>query len=278
MLAVALALGSAALWGVGDFLGGFFTRKHALASVVLLSQAAGIAALLVLAGVAGLGVNGRAFAVGFLGGLCGGVGLVAYYRALATGTMSIVSPVAACGALVPFGLALAGGERPSPLSVVGAGVAFTGAVLASFHEHRGGGAARRAVSLAVVTALMFGGLLYLLGRASEEGGSFPALLGARAGSLVLVSAWALAVRPLLPRGLRIVVPVAIVGILGTAANGLYALASERGLLSIVSVIASLSPILTVVLAYSVLGERLFAVQRLGVVLALAGVALVVAGT
>jgi drug/metabolite transporter (DMT)-like permease len=191
--------------------------------------------------------------------------------------MSIVSPIAACGALVPLGLALAGGERPTALALGGATLALTGAVMASFHEHRGGGAGREAVLLAVLTALMFGGLLYFLGRASEGGESFSALFGARSGSLSVVAVWALLLRPAFLIGLRPLVLVAVVGLLSTGANGLYALASERGLLSIVAVLASLYPVTTVLLAHLILAERLVPVQRLGVTLALSGVALVVAG-
>jgi drug/metabolite transporter (DMT)-like permease len=274
VLAAASALG----WGVADFWGGLLARRLPLVGVVLFSQAAGVSALLLLAAAGGLGVGGAAFALGALGGLCGGAGIAAYYRALAIGTMSIVAPVAACGVLIPFALALAEGERPTPLALAGAALAIGGAVLASFHEQRGGGAGREAIVLAVVTALMFGGLLYLLGRGSKEGDSFSALLGARSGSLSLLVAWALLLRPAVrPPQLIALAGVAIVGLLGTGANGLYALAAERGLLSLVSVLASLYPVGTVLLAHALLGERLLAAQRAGVALALAGVALVVLG-
>jgi drug/metabolite transporter (DMT)-like permease len=71
--------------------------------------------------------------------------------------------------------------------------------------------------------------------------------------------------------------LAIVGVLDIAANGFFAVASTKGLVSVVAVVSSLYPVTTVVLARVVLGERLRAVQRLGALAALLGVALVSAG-
>jgi drug/metabolite transporter (DMT)-like permease len=277
-MAILFALGSSLVWGCADYMGGVFSRKQPLAAVTLVSQAAGFAALLIWLATAGFHLDGRAFGFGILAGLGGGAGLALFYRALAVGTMSIVSPVAACGALVPFGLALAGGERPSALVLAGAVVALGGAVLASADEHRADDPGRRrGALLAIGAALMLGLFIYFLGRGGQQGETLTTLVGARVGSLALLGSWAIATRAPVRLSRAAIPGVAALGLLDVTANGLFVLASARGYLSIVSVLGSLYPIATVLAAYLFLGERIGRVQRVGVVLALAGVAVVASG-
>jgi drug/metabolite transporter (DMT)-like permease len=237
------------------------------------SQAAGFVALLVATAAVG-SLNGEGVLIGLLAGVGGGTGLAAFYRALAVGTVSVVAPIAACGAAVPLVLALASGDNPSAVALVGAVVALGGAVLASLEERSAEDAGRRdAVLLAAAAAVLLGLFVYFLGRASQHGGALSALFGARFASLTLLAGWAVAVRaPLRFEGR--VGAVAAVGLMDIAANALFALASRHGVLAIVSVLGSLYPIPTVVLAHVVLRERITAVQRVGVVVALAGVAMV----
>jgi drug/metabolite transporter (DMT)-like permease len=264
-------------WGSADFGGGLLTRRFPVVSVAVASQAAGFAALGVVALVAGAGIDGEGFAIGLLAGVGGGLGLAAFYRALAVGTVSVVAPVAACGAVVPLVLSLAAGDDPHAIALVGAVVALGGAVMASLEERAADEAGRRdAIALAAVAALLLGLFVFFLGRASQHGGAISALVGARSGSLALLAAWAIAVRAPLGFG-RSTAAVAAVGILDVVANALFALASREGLLAIVSVLGSLYPIPTVVLAHVVLRERISATQRAGVLVALAGVAMVAAG-
>ena len=117
--AVLLALASATAWGVADFSGGLVSRSRADVPVTVISQAAGFVALLVAVGIADDGIDHRSFGIGILAGLGGGAGLAAFYKALSLGTMSIVSPVTACGAVVPFTISIATGERPGTVAVVG---------------------------------------------------------------------------------------------------------------------------------------------------------------
>ena len=193
-----------------------------------------------------------------LAGIGGGVGLAAFYKALSLGTMSIVSPIVACGAVVPFAISLATGERPSGLAVAGAAVALTGAVLASTEERRApGGGRARAVAIAALAAVALGLFTYFLGLGSREGSALSTLVGARVGSLTILLA---------PRGrdARAAAHRAGAGsgasprsaCCDVAANALFALASTRGLLSLVSVLGSLYPVMTVLLAFAILHERL----------------------
>jgi drug/metabolite transporter (DMT)-like permease len=275
--AIALALGASLAWGTADFGGGLLTRRLPVVSVAVVSQAAGFVALGLVVLVAGLGIEGEGFAIGLAAGVGGGLGLAAFYRALAVGTVSIVAPVAACGAVVPLVLSLAAGDDPKAIALAGALVALAGAVMASLEERSAEEAGRRdAVALAAVAAVLLGLFVFFLGRASQHGGAPSALLGARSGSLSLLAVWALAVRTPLALGRR-AAAVAGVGLLDVTANALFALASREGLLAIVSVLGSLYPVPTVVLAHVVLGERITTTQRLGVLVALAGVAMVAAG-
>lgn len=273
-MAIVYALSSSFVWGCSDFLGGLFSRRLPLAAVTLISQAAGLVALLAWLAGSGFHLGGAAVALGAVGGIGGAIGLSAFYKGLAIGTMSIVSPVAACGALVPFGIALATGERPAGAAIGGAVIALSGAVLASLDERRAEGDRRRGAILAIVAAVAIGLFIYFLGLASKHGPALSALLGARIGSLAMLAAGSMLFR--MPRRVerRDVPGVAAVGLLDTSANGLFVLASAGGFLAVVSVLGSLYPVVTLLAAHALLGERISAPQRFGVGLALAGVAVV----
>ena len=278
MAAIALALASSLLWGAADFWGGTITRRLAALAVASVSQALGFAGLLAVWAIVGEAPDGRAIWIGVLGGLGGGFGLACFYKALAIGTMSIVSPIAACGAALPLVISIATGEQPALIALVGAPVALTGAMLASVEEHGSGpGDRRQAVLLAVATAVGSGVFLYLLGLAGNDGSEFSALFGARLGSLALLGSALVVLRrsPAIPRGS--LAAVAAVGLIDVAANGLFVAAGARGLLSIVAVLGSLYPVVTVLLAHLVHGERITRFQVGGVSVALVGVALVSVG-
>src|SRR5206468_11456873 len=166
-------------------------------------------------------------------------------------------------------------ERPSSLAVVGAVFALGGAVLASVEERRAASPERaRAIALAVAAAVALGLFVYFLGLGSRDGDALSTLFGARIGSLAILLALALA------RSAPIRVPrvslaaVAAVGIADVTANALFAAASTSGMLALVSVLGSLYPVATVLLAHVLLGERLTRAQQAGVAVALTGVALI----
>lgn len=242
-----MALASSVVWGAADFSGGSLTKRLPTFAVTVVSQAAGFAALLVAAGVRGH-VDSGSFALGVVAGIGGGAGLAAFYRALSLGTMSVVSPLVACGAVVPFAISLATGERPTALAV--------------------GGAA---------AALALGLFVYFLGLGSRTGDALSALVGARVGSLALLVALAGARRAPLRVPRSALAAVAGVGLADVSANALFAFASGHGLLALVSVLGSLYPVVTVLLAHLLLGERLTRPQQAGVVVALAGVLAIAGG-
>ena len=277
-MAIALALGSSLVWGCADFLGGIFSRRQPLAAVTLISQGAGFVALLLWLAGTGFELDGRALGLGLLGGIGGGCGLALFYRALAVGTMSIVSPITACGALVPFALALVTGERPAVLVLLGAIVALAGAVIASAEEHRSdqpgdagprcSHSSRRACSGSSCTS---SASRDRTARRSRPSSALASARSARSGS------WAATTRAPLRVDRSALPAIAAIGLLDTGANALFVLASARGYLAIVSVLGSLYPIATIFAAYLFLHERISRTQRAGVALTLVGIAFVAAG-
>ena len=192
--AVLLALASAATWGIADFSGGFVSRRVPTIPVTVISQAAGFAALLVAVAVAGGGIDRRSFGIGILAGLGGGAGLAAFYKALSLGTMSIVSPITACGAVVPFAISIATGERPSGDRDRrgGARARRRGARVGRGAARRGARTAPGRSLLAAVAAVALGLFTYFLGLGSREGSALSTLDGrpgrlARPCSLLLAA-------------------------------------------------------------------------------------------
>ena len=278
MLAVFLALGSAAGWGGADFLGGNATRRLPILTVSLVSQAVGFAFVLglVVSGWDGL-PDARTVILGLVGGCLGAVGLAALYSALAIGPMGVVAPMVALSVVVPVAAGFMNGERPSPWQLVGVGAAIAGVVLAARPPSAGEArVSSRAVWLAAVAAVCLGLLAVFLGRAGETD-AFWAVLMVRIASLTLLGTAVLVRRPSFVMQTSQRVSLASVGILDSGANLLFVLASQRGLLSLVAVVASLYPVTTVLLARGVLGERLSRAQAAGVGLALVGIALIAVG-
>jgi drug/metabolite transporter (DMT)-like permease len=245
-------------------------------AVTVISQAAGFVLLLVALGVRG-DLGTRSFLLGVIGGIGGGIGLAAFYKALSLGTMSVVSPIAACSAVVPFVVSVATGERPAAIAVAGAVLALAGAVLASVEERRSASPERaRAIVLAGVTAAALGLFVYFLGLGSREGDVLSTLVGARVGSLGMLLVLAMGQRATLRLPGRSAGAVVAVGLADVSANALFAFASGHGLLALVSVLGSLYPVTTLLLAHVLLGERLTRPQQAGVALALVGVVAIAA--
>ena len=285
MLAVALGLASSLCWGLADFFGGLQSRLRPLVAVLLVSQVIALTLLALFALVfAGEGPSAAAAAWAALAGSVGCLALAAFYRGLAIGTMGVVAPLSATGAAVPVLVGVAEGERPGAVQVAGMVLALVGILLAS-REASGEPApgqderpaSRAAIGLALVAALGFGTFFVGVARATETAEVTWVILISRSCSLLLVAAAALVIRPELPRDARSLVPLAAVGILDLAANGLYAVATTKGLLSIVAVLGSLYPAVTVILARLVLAERLTRVQGAGVIATLCGVVAISSG-
>jgi drug/metabolite transporter (DMT)-like permease len=279
MLPLLLALGSGMGWGTADFLAGLAARRQALFVVMAVSQGAGlvfVAAVVLLRGEEPQ--HATAVWYGVAAGVLGAVGLAALYRALAIGRMSIVAPTAALSGVVPLAWGLARGDHPSAVQAAGIALAVVGVILASRPFDAGSG--RRTavgVGLALIAAVTLGGLVVLL---DEIGRTDPlwGVLAVRVSAVTLLSLALLVRRPSLRLSFRDLRWLVAVGVLDNGSNLLFALAADAGgLLALTSVLGSLYPVATVVLARLFLHERLERHQAAGVAAALVGVALIAGG-
>ena len=276
------SLASAASWGVSDFLGGLQTRRLPVLGVLAVSQPAGlvlVALFIVFAGADS--ISAGKLAIAFLAGAASLGGLAAFYSAMAMGTVSVVAPIAALGVVVPVVFGLAEGESPDALQLAGLVPAIAGVVVLSYEERpeeaETARTARLSIVLAIVAGLGFGIFFTGLDAAAPDRPGW-AILAVRVGGLVTVLVALLVARPRLD-GVRAAWPVLIViGVFDVLANALFAIASTKGALPVVAVVSSMYPAFTVGLAHAVLGERLATLQWTGVVLALAGVAMIAAGS
>lgn len=282
---IVLALAAAASWGASDFLGGLTERRSPGAAVAFSSQLVGLVILVLTAPAVAGSAGGGDLAWGLAAGVGGAMGVALLYHGLAVGLMSVVAPVTAVGAAtLPVVFGLATGERPPALALLGVVLALMAvAVLCAFPGPGGHGSTvvgrpglRDAGLLAgLVSGVGFGLFFIFLGRAGQGAGMWP-LVAARVSSVTLLGAVLLSGRrSLLPRGAG--PGIVVIGLLDVVANVCYLLATRRGLLSIVALLASLYPAATVMMARVVLGERLSRVQAVGLAGVGAAVALIAIG-
>jgi len=274
---VVLALASALLVGGADFIGGITSRRAVAVRIAATAQLIG----LVLAVPAAIVVGAErvtAFDAGWsvASGLVVGIGLVAFYGAMARGTISVVAPLAAMiGASVPVGYALVRGERPGTVVLAGLALAVLAIALVSVSRETDE-RARAGIGLAIGAGVLFGLFYVFLSRAHEDAGLWPVVLS-RAGSGVGLLVVALAVTRGLDPGRPAWRAVGAIGVLEVAAAVTLLLALQSGPVSVASVIASLYPVSTTFLAATLLHERLQPTQVAGVLLAFVAIVLVSTG-
>ena len=279
MLAVALALGSSACYGVSNFLGPQLARRHSLVSVLVISQLASlVASVLYLAWDRGpvLPLSGVLTAI--LAGAANAAALIAFYRAAELGPLAVAAPIGAVGAIVPVTWGLASGDPLAPVQAGGIVLALAGSALAASLAEPAGTAGRefpdpRASALwAAGAALGFGVFLTALPLAAEDGRAW-AILDARVALVVVLLLWA----GQRLTGIRVTGDLPLLtlpGLLLVAGTVLYAFAAGEGQLSLVSVAGSLFPVFTVGLGVILLGERPSRLQSAGIAAAMVGVTLI----
>lgn len=277
-MALVLALSSGLSFGIADFTGGLAAKRASAVAVTLVSQAIGLIVLLPLMGVLPGSPSTAALVWGGAAGIAGATGVAAYLRALALGPMGVVAPLASVvGAMVPVAAGLVAGERPSVLAAVGIVVGLAAIVVVA-----GGGervavraAAARGPLLAMAGGAAFGVFFVLLDLTPDGSGLWP-LIGARIASLSLMGTVVAVLRRHLPS--RAALPmVAVSGALDMLANILFLLATRTGMLTISALLASLYPVVVVVLARQLLAERLRRPQVVAVALALLSIAVITVG-
>lgn len=279
MLTLGLALAACVGWGAADFLGGLKSRSLPTLTVLIFSNIAGLAVVTAIIGGSGRVMpRDPALLWAPAAGLLAAATMFMLYRGLATGCMAIVSPISATGVIIPILFGLGRGETLSYFQAIGISAAFVGTVLAARERARPDQNGRLAagVGLAIGAAFATGAFFVVIDQASAVD-PYWATLFMRLGfaaALMLLFVWH---RPALHIGRPHLLGIISLGTIDSLASFSFVLATTMGMLSIVSVVSSLFPLVTVMLSAVVLHERPAGVQALGVMLALAGVGFISAG-
>ena len=275
MRSIGLALGASLSWGVGDFFGPLKGRTLGALPVLLYVQLGGLLTIVLVVATRGKGPTDATALLAIPAAISGTLGLYAYYRGIAVGAISIVAPIAGVSAVIPVAFGIATGDRPSTWQWAGMATSLLGVFLAS-RENEGGRRVAAGVGLALLAAIGFGGYFPPMHAAGNADFWWASLIFRLTSTSVILAAVAVR-RPALGVPAVQIPFLALIGTCDMLGVLLFAAASTSGLVSITSVLASLYPIVTVLLARVVLKERVARSQELGVVLTLTGVALISAG-
>ena len=247
---VVFGLGASLSWGTGDFSGGLASRRAHVYTVVLGVYVTGVILLPILALMWREALPSWHDALwGASAGLVGTLGLTAYYRALAVGRMGINAPITAVlAATLPVIFSAFALGLPSPLQLAGFG-------------------------LALLAGLGIGGFFILIGQVSPRAVFWP-LTCARIVSLLFMFVFVRARgEALLPK--KPVFPlILLAGALDVAGNVFFVLAAHAGRLDVATILSSLYPAVTVLLAALILRERVSRIQAVGIALALGAILLI----
>jgi drug/metabolite transporter (DMT)-like permease len=285
VLAVRLALGSSLAYGCSDFLGGLGARRAHVLRTVMVAAPVSLAVELLLWPLLGATWSAPALGWGAASGLASAAAFALLYRTLAIGPMSVLSPVSAVvSAALPVGVGLALGEHLGAAAVLGIALALVAVVLVAGPGsdrdtgpgHPPARPGRSALLLAVAAGTAIALQLVCLDRAPTDSGLAPLITGRAVSSVVTVAAALLLHRRLGPE--RPSLPIAAgAGALDSLANLAFLLAVRSGDLAVVAVITALYPAGTVLLARTVLAERLGRAQLVGLGTAAASVCLLALG-
>ena len=279
-----LALLSSLLWGTADYLAGNLSKRYRALAVTGVSQFFGL-----LFGVSVIAIGTQFgspfirptlqwdgyFVAGAIAGVSGFIGLLAFYSGLATGRMGVVSPISSLSVLIPLTVAYAQGERATTLQTVGITVALLGAFLASGPEIKGGLPVKPLI-FAVIAAFGFGGALTFIAIGAKID-SMHTMTSMRVASVSICIVLALTFRTIGGFTAKLFPLLIFIGVADFLANFLLGVATTKGLVSIALVLGSLFPIVTALLAFKFLNERLHKVQYLGIFFAILGVSLIAIG-
>jgi drug/metabolite transporter (DMT)-like permease len=277
-MTILLSLLSAASYGLGDFNGGIFSRRGGAWAVSLVAQLAGTALVLLLVAFDGGSPTAGDLAWAVVAGVGNGFGTAFLYRGLSSGRMGVVAPVSGVGAvLVPVAVGVLTGERPGAVVWIGVLLALPAIWLVSREPSTGpSDGSGSGILDGVLAGLGFGTLFAALAQVPAEAGFLPLALNQLiAGGAIIAVALVLR-QDWVPRN-RYALGGAISGALGALATGLFQVATHHGYLTVAAVITSLYPAFTVLLAATVLRERVHRTQAIGLALCAGAVVLVAAG-
>lgn len=278
-MAALLALISSVSWGVADFIGGLAARRAGSAQVLVVSYPAGavvitIFALTIIPGE----FSPELFGYALITGTIGSIAIALLYAALVRGQMGIVSPITAVmSGAIPVVVGVLRGEQPSSWAYLGMATAVVAVILVSRESQHHGKTPPIAILLAIASGAAIGLYLTALGLAPQDSGVWVAALGRWVSTVIMVLFVFLVVRSFTRSNFPWSLAIAA-GVLDALANGVFQLASQRGLLSVVAVLGSLYPAATVVLARFLINERMNRIQGVGVLLALTAAGLLAFGS
>ena len=274
-LGIAAGLIGSLSFGAGDFAGAFAARRSGAMVVVAGAHSAGLVALLIGAAILRPAApDAGSMLVAVAAGVAGVAGLAALYRGMSIGSMGLVTSLSGAGSLaIPLLAGALLGATVSPVQLVGVGCAAGAAAAA-------GGASRdevgrRSLALAGLAAASFGAWYVLIDLAARGGDPLWALVFSRAASaliavvVVLLSGFDRSRAPL--------VVILAAGLLDVGGNAGYVIAREQMHLGLAAALVGLYPVVTVLLARVLLGERLTRLGQVGVALAVIGIVLISAG-
>lgn len=274
-MAAVLAFLSSIVWGTGDFFGGKMSRYRSAFAVTLGMQVFGLVFVCAWALLTGVWEYGSFWVGGMAAGVTGLIGLVAFYSALASGTMGVVSPIASLGVIVPLSYGLLRGEQPTSLQWMGILTAIIGVMAASGPELSGNVSARPLL-LAGLAAGMFGVALGFMADGAQTNPTMT-IVAMRVAQVTIGIAMFIKWRGFGGLATQDLPLLAVIGFCDVSANVLYAVAAGIGPISIVAVLGSLPPLATAALSAAFLKERMTGVQYAGVALAMIGVVMLNAG-
>ncbi len=292
MLTIALGFATSLVYGFADFFGAIASRRIKPVTVTFVSGAIGLAFLLALSIFVGADFSPGALFWGTAAGITSAIAMSALYASLAIGPISIVSPLSAViSAIVPSAVGFAQGDRFSGLGFAALGAILVAVFLVGFVP---GKDARlpslKGLVLAVVAGGGIGVVLICLDQAPSDSGLAPVILLRATAAAILGAVTLFTFGAAIRKRLRTTqteeittasskVPakfwysVAVTGLFDSSANVFFILASRIGSLTVVSVLTALYPLGTIILARIFLKEKLARTQSIGVLLALAGSAL-----
>ena len=270
---VALSLGSALCWGVADFSGGLASKQANVYKVVLVAHTTGFVLMVAYAWLSGESFpSTHEMLWGVAAGTAGTVGLVALYRGLSVGKMGIIAPITAVlTAMLPMAFGMFSQGLPRSLQLAGFAVAAVGITLISRPERTEG--LPKGIGMAILASVGFGFFLIFIKFAGKSAVYWP-LAAARFPAVILMSAMALLSREPSGFNARVVRLALIAGVLDTAGNVTFILATQTGRLDVAAVLSALYPAMTVTLAFLVLKERVTRMQGVGIVAVLAAVVMI----
>lgn len=273
---IVLALCAATVYGFADYCGGRASRSVSAITVTFVGQSFGFVVLLTLVLLSGVPTPPASdwFWAG-LGGIAGSTGLLAFYRAMGSGHMTVVAPISAVTATaVPVVVGLLSGERPGALALLGIPLALLAIALVSDvlgPDHRR--APFKVVGMAFGAGAVFGSLFVILRYTSDDSGLWP-VVAMRVTSVPYMFVVMMLLKRRVSEARANLKVVAASGILDSTANALYLLAVREGLMSIVATINSFYPASTLLLATKLDKERIHRPQAVGLVCAAAALVLI----